>query len=166
MDLIYDIFGEGKELQFHQMCARAAVIFLASIVLIRISGRRSFSMKSSFDSVIVILLGAVLSRAVVGASPFFPIIGASLTLVLLHRLFGWISSHNKTFKRLNEGKKIVLYSDGNLYTENLKKCLIDYEDILEQLRIQVHQSDLHGIDTIYMEAGGKISVVKKGLKPC
>lgn len=164
MDLIYDIFGEGKELQFHQMCARAVVIFLASIVLIRISGRRSFSMKSSFDSVIVILLGAVLSRAVVGVSPFFPILGASLTLVLLHRLFGWISIHNKSFKQINEGKKILLYSDGKLHMDNLKKCMVDYEDILEQLRCQVQQNDFHDVDTIYMEAGGKISIVKNGSK--
>ena len=71
MDLIATIFGEGSELTNWQMAARAVVIFFTTLLLIRVSGRRSFGQRTPFDAATTVLLGAVLSRGVVGASPFY-----------------------------------------------------------------------------------------------
>jgi len=59
------------------MCRLAAVVFILAYLLICVSGRRSFALRSPLDNIIVILLGAVFSRAVVGASPFLPAMAAS-----------------------------------------------------------------------------------------
>ena len=81
MDVVNTVFGSGRDLDALQMAARAAAIFIAALVLIRISGRRSFGQRSPFDYVVAILLGATLSRVIVGASPAFPTAVASLVLV-------------------------------------------------------------------------------------
>jgi len=66
IELIHLVFGEGSDLEIWQMSMRGAVVFVVALVLIRASGRRSFGQHSPFDACITVLLGAVLSRAVVG----------------------------------------------------------------------------------------------------
>jgi hypothetical protein len=44
------------------------------------AGLRTFAKQSTFDNIIVILLGAVLARGVVGASPFWSTVGASVVM--------------------------------------------------------------------------------------
>jgi hypothetical protein len=77
MDALIAVFGSGQDLDSLQMAARAAVAFIGALVCIRISGRRSFGQRSPFDYVVAILLGATLSRVIVGASPAIPTMAAS-----------------------------------------------------------------------------------------
>src|SRR5215831_11046179 len=72
MEWIRILFGEGKDLDCLQMSCRAVVAFFITLVLIRMAGIRTFGKKSAFDNVIIIMLGSILSRVVVGASPFIP----------------------------------------------------------------------------------------------
>src|SRR5258708_2274464 len=108
MEILYRIFGEGKDLSTMQMCARAVVIYFIALIMLRISGRRTFGKKTAFDNTIAIILGAILSRAVVGASEFVPTVACSLALVLLHRCLAWVSLRSKTVKHLLQGASISL----------------------------------------------------------
>jgi uncharacterized membrane protein YcaP (DUF421 family) len=80
---------QGKELASLQMVLRAGAVFFC-LVLIRISGRRSFGQRPVFDCVVAILLGATLSRITVGASPAIPTMAATFTRVVLHRMIPWL----------------------------------------------------------------------------
>jgi len=88
VELISSIFGEGENLNAAQMAARAALVFFITLAFIRVSGRRALGKRTPFDGATAVLLGAVLSRGVVGASPFGPTILAAGVLVVLHRLLG------------------------------------------------------------------------------
>jgi hypothetical protein len=86
--------------------------FFAAFLLIRLSGRRSFGQRSPFDYVVAILLGATLSRVIVGASPAIAMLVASLALVILHRLVAWACVRWKNLERLLVGTERELYRDG------------------------------------------------------
>ena len=161
MEFVLKMFGEGKELNATQMCCRGIVVFLLALILIRISGRRSFGLKTPLDNIIAILLGAILSRAVVGASPFLPIVCTCLFLVIIHRYISWLTSHYKPLSKLIEGEKILLFDNGRFHIDNMKKALVQKEDIMQAVRKSALTDQLDLIDRIYMERNGEISALKK-----
>ncbi len=161
MELLTQIFGEGKDLNALQMSCRGVVVFFIALVLIRISGRRSFGIRTALDNIISISLGAILSRAVVGASDFVPVIVTCFVIVLMHRLFGWFIANSKRFGRLMEGDKILLYDNGKFIDANLKKALVCKEDIMQGVRKSALTEDLNLVDKVYIERNGEISAIKK-----
>lgn len=143
------------------MSSRGVLIVLISLVLVRISGRRSFGLHTPLDNIITISLGAVLSRAVVGASPFIPVIVCCFIIVLLHRLLGWAVSRYPRIGSIIEGDKILLFSDGRIHPENMKKALLCEEDMMEGVRKSALTDDMEKIDRVYIERNGDISPLKK-----
>lgn len=105
MGLLLNLFGEGEKLNVLQMSSRGALMFLIMLVLIRISGRRSFGMRTALDNVIAVSLGAIMSRAVVGASPLIPVVVCCLVTVLLHRAVSRLIAASKQFSRVVEGER-------------------------------------------------------------
>jgi uncharacterized membrane protein YcaP (DUF421 family) len=161
MELITSIFGEGKDLNTLQMSSRGIVVFFIALVLIRISGRRSFGLRTPLDNIVAISLGAVLSRAIVGASAFVPVILTCFVIVILHRIVGWLIVHNKRFGRFIEGDKIPLYLDGVFIKNNLDKALVGEEDIMQGVRKSALTENMDEIGKVYMERNGDISPIKK-----
>src|ERR1700712_4607696 len=99
-DLAQVLFGEGSDLDVLQMALRSAVVFVLALAMIRVSGRRSFGQRRPFDACTTVLLGGVLSRAVVGASPFWPTMAAGAVIVVLHRLVAMASLRWPRFESL------------------------------------------------------------------
>jgi len=160
-NLIHLLFGEGKELNTLQMADRSFVMFFITLILIRVAGMRAFGQKSAFDSIIVIMLGAILSRAVTGASAFLPTIIAGAVLAIIHRLLAVLSVYSDTIGYLIKGEKTILFINGKVVAKNLLFCSISQKDLLEEVRLKLNESTLENVKEIFMERNGQISVVKK-----
>lgn len=102
-----------------------------------------------------------MSRAVVGASAFLPVTVCCLVIVLLHRLFGWLTVTGKGFSHLVEGNKILLFENGHFLEDRMKKALVSREDILQGVRKSALTEDMDRIEKVYMERNGEISAIKK-----
>ena len=161
METLQEIFSYETELSALEMACRAIAVFVIAFVLIRIAGRRSFGLRTPIDNIIVILLGAILSRAVVGSSPFIPTIFASFILCVLHRVFGWLFTHYKGFGRIVEGEEIILYENGQFIEKNMKRGLVREEDIMQAVRKATFTDNIEGIDKILLEHNGEISIINK-----
>ena len=160
METIHELFGQGSNLNILQMTIRAIAIFFVALILIRFTGMRLFGIKSAFDICVTIILGAILARAIVGASPFIATIFSSFALVIMHRIIAAISVSNQKVSHFFKGTPYSLYKDGKLNDKNLKRCLLSFGDIMEEIRLNFHQNSLDNIDEIFMERTGKISVIK------
>jgi|SRR5690242_304429 uncharacterized membrane protein YcaP (DUF421 family) len=161
MEMMDELFGHGTDLNTLQMTVRAIVIFFVALLLIRFTGMRVFGIKTAFDTCVIIMLGAVLSRAVVGASPFIPTIVASAALVITHKIIARLSVNNQRISHMVKGKPLSIYKDGILNEKNMKKCALSFGDVMEEIRLILNNNSLENIDEIIMERTGEISVIEK-----
>ena len=161
MHTLVEIFGQGKDLTALQMSCRGVIVFLIALLLIRVSGRRSFGLNMPLDNIITISLGAVLSRAIVGASAFVPVIVACFVIVLLHRFFAWLIVKSPGFSRVVQGEKILLFENGQFIEGNMEKALVCKEDVMQGVRKSALTEDIAKIDKVYIERNGEISAIKK-----
>ena len=164
METIDKFFGHTTDLNILQMSVRAIVVFFFALLLVRITGMRAFGIKSAFDTCIIIILGAVLGRAVVGASPFIPTLVASAVLMIVHKFIASISVNNNFISHLVKGIPISLYKEGIINEKNLRKCSVSNGDVMEEVRIRLNQNTLDNVEEIFMERTGKISVIEKAKK--
>ncbi len=161
MNDLREIFGQGTHLTILQMCMRAGLMFFITLILLRLSGKRAFGMRMPFDNVITILLGAILSRAVVGASPFIATVCGATVIVILYRLCAWISLYNDAFGTLIKGSSKILYENEKLNDKNMKNAMITEKDLMEGIRENSNLESKEKAEKVYVERNGSISVVKK-----
>jgi uncharacterized membrane protein YcaP (DUF421 family) len=161
MDAMLWLFGEGQDLTSWQMAARGVAIFFIALVLIRVSGRRSFGQGNAFDAVMTVMVGAVLSRAVVGVSPFWPTVCAGAAMALVHRLVGVLSCLWPAFDRLVSGSYRVLVREGQPDPAELRKSLISRQDLVDEVRQQTGREDLGAVERAVMERDGKVTVTPR-----
>lgn len=161
MQLINTLFGHGKDLNSLQMVCRAIAAFFITLVLLRIAGIRTFGKRTAFDNVIMIMLGSILSRVVVGASPFIPTTLACLAFSIIHSVLGWLGCYYETIGRWVKGEKLLLYIEGKENQRNMHKARISRKDLLESVRSQLHQDGLDQVEKIYIERSGDLSIICK-----
>lgn len=160
-DTLFGIHVDSDTISVLQMTTRAALVFFIGLVLIRLAGQRTFGGNTPFDMVLKIMLGAVLARAVVAASPFWGTTLAALVLVALHRLVAWASARSHLFGQLMKGRPVVLAEDGKINEKNLAKSNLSKNDLLAGVREKASLESLDEAETVRLERNGNISVVKK-----
>lgn len=140
------------------MALRALIVFFCTLIFLRIAGRRSFGQRSAFDLCITVLLGAILSRAIVGASPLLPTLAAGATLVLLHRLIGILVSRWVWFDDLISGTQRLLVKDGIKDLRQMQAGLITDRDIDVALRKRDDDATLADVSRAVLEKNGEITI--------
>jgi uncharacterized membrane protein YcaP (DUF421 family) len=90
------LFGTiDTDLNVFQMAVRAIVTFIVTVAMIRLGNKRLFGKGTAFDTVVAIMIGSVMSRAITGSGSGTMLATwfAGLTLIAIHWLLSWISYH-------------------------------------------------------------------------
>ncbi len=151
------LFGQGEQLDALQMTLRAVAVFVLTLLMIRVAGRRSLGQHRAFDACTTVLLGSVLSRAVVGASPFWATMAAGAAIVVLHRLIAMASVRWAWFEALVSGDKRELVRDGRCDTTEMREALVTRRDLDEAVRKKTGDESMH-IARAVLERDGRITV--------
>ena len=160
LQTLLGISTEPKELTFLQVSVRGVIVFIATLVMVRLSSKRSLAEKTAFDAVLVVIIGSMLSRAINGSAAFFPTLGSGFVLVLLHRLFGITAYYSHAFGILVKGKPVMLVQNGSLQRKNMLWNHISEHDLQEDMRLEAKTEDLSKIKTARVERSGDISFIK------
>ncbi|WP_121353554.1 DUF421 domain-containing protein [Flavisolibacter nicotianae] len=154
-------WGVKEDIGLAEIAARSAVMFLITLVLLRLAGMRPFGKGESFDKIITFLIGAIISRGVVGATPFVSTVVSVIVILLIHQALSRLSVYSKWFGDAVKGRRMVLFENGRFRSANLKKAGISEQDVLEELRLTVQEEALDSIKDVYLERTGEISFVKR-----
>ena len=155
------IFGSGEDLDPLQMALRSFVMFFITLALIRFGGMRIFGKKTAFDTIIIIMLGAVLARGVVGASPFFSTVAAAAMMVIIHKVLALLAMRFVWVGKLVKGIHRTLYENGEMNEKSMRMVAISKDDLMESVRLQLNEKTLRRVDEIKIEKNGELSVTRK-----
>ncbi len=158
---INELFGRGEDLTALQMAVRSFIMFFIALALIRLGGMRIFGKRTAFDNILVIMLGAILARGVVGASPFFSAVAAAAIMVVVHKILAFLAMRHVWVGMIVKGYRRSLYKNGQFNLKNMRITSISKDDLMEGVRLEINRSDLDGVKEVYIEKNGQISVVKK-----
>jgi uncharacterized membrane protein YcaP (DUF421 family) len=149
-----------KDLTFLHVTIRGILVFFAALVMVRLSDKRFLPHKTAFDAILFFVMASMLSRAINGSAAFFPTLGATFVLVLLHRALAAIAFSHHYFGRLIKGTEDLLIKDGVVMDDRLRKNKITMDDLREELRLNGNVDDPKKIKEAKYERSGEISVIK------
>ena len=134
-----------------------------TLATVRLGHKRSLSRKTPFDAVLLVILAAVLSRAINGSAAFFATLGGGVVLVVIHRLFAYLAFYSHGFGILVKGKPDVIVCDGKCDLATMRRNHVSMHDLDEDMRLSAHTDDLSRIRGARVERSGDISFIKNDL---
>jgi uncharacterized membrane protein YcaP (DUF421 family) len=142
-----------------QIGLRALIIYVASVILVRLGDKRFLGKNAAFDVIFGIILGSVLSRAIIQSMAFLGTLAAGGFLVGLHWLFAVLAFYWDGFGRLIKGEAHTLVEDGEIRWQAMRRDHISRKDLLAALHINGKVSDPSEVRLARVERSGDISVI-------
>ena len=162
MDAIQDFLGtDPKYYTVWQVSIRAIITYLCTILMIKIGHKRFLAQSTAFDAVIGFILGGVMSRAINGQASFFPTLAGGFLLILLHWASGWLALRWPWFFTLIKGEPHLLFENGSLLKDELRKHLIATDEIEMYMRQTANVDAFEDIKSATLERSGQIAIVKR-----
>lgn len=149
---------DGKELGLGQMALRAAVVYVATVAMVRLGKKRFMGKATAFDVILGIMLGSIVSRAITGNAPFVPTLGAAAVLLALHAAFSAIGCRFHGFGKMVKGGARLLVRDGTVDWAAMRRAHLTQGDLDEDLR-RHGMTDVSGVAEARLERNGDISVI-------
>lgn len=133
--------------------------YLALILLLRASGKRTLSKMNAFDFVVTISLGStfaslLLSKDVSLASG----VSAFAVLILLQFLVSFLSVKSEAFQSLVKADPTLLYHDGRFLESAMRRTRVTHEEIFAAARLQGHAS-LERVRAVVLETDSSFAVL-------
>lgn len=166
MGQIQQLLGTGaSSITWYQAALRAIIIYLATLVMVRIGEKRFLGKSTAFDVVVGIILGSLVSSAINTVDTILPTIVAGFVVVVIHRLFAVVTFHSDPLDSFFKGDSHQLVDNGKIIWDAMRENSITREDLIEQLRTVGHTDDPTSIQKAYFERSGEISVIKNNAQP-
>lgn len=140
---------------------RSLVSLIVLFLITKAIGKKQVSELSLFDYVIGISIGNFAAEMIMDFnSNYYNGIVAMTTFGLIAWLVSYFTMKSMALRRIIVGTPTVLIQNGKIIEKNLRKMMIDINDLLEQCRSN-GTFDINEIEYAIMEANGKISILPK-----
>ncbi|ELS04144.1 putative membrane protein [Xenococcus sp. PCC 7305] len=136
------------------------VAYVAIIFMLRLSGKRTLAKWNSFDFVITIAFGSILSSILLSTKDSFGtgILGFGL-LVLFQYILTWIATRSSLVQKLIKAEPSLLLYKGQLKQDVLKRERVTEGEVLAALRSNGIGA-IEDADAVVLETNGNFSVIQ------
>lgn len=162
------LLGLGKNIgsvNSGEMALRSILVYAAMLLIIRLGSKRFLGKGTVFDTILGIMIGSVMSRAINGSAPFVPTLVAGAVLVAMHWGLAVLAYHFDWFGPLVKGNSVLLVKDGVVQRQGMRKGSITPNDLAEAMRMRGRPPEVSTIEMAYLEREGTISVVPEQSGP-
>lgn len=145
---------------------RAAALYLALWAIFRIAGRRTLSELTSFDFVLLLIIGEATQQALLGED--FSITNGLIvivTLLLMDISISLAKLGSPTVAKWVDGVPTIIVADGKPLRDRLRKARITEDDIMEAARRLQGLERMDQIKYAVIEVSGGITVVPQAPEP-
>lgn len=139
---------------------RAAAVFAFLMVVFRLTGKRSLAQITTFDFVLLLIIGQATQQALLGQD--FSIVNAWIVIATLMGLDLALSLVKQRWPRLDpflDSTPLVIVVDGRLLEDRARHERVDVEDVLAAARETHGLERLDQIRFAVLERSGGISIV-------
>ncbi|MGF1622309.1 MAG: DUF421 domain-containing protein [Rhodomicrobiaceae bacterium] len=133
--------------------------YIALVVLLRISGKRTLAKMNAFDLVVTVSLGSILATILLSKDTALADgVTAFLTLITLQYLIAWLSIRSKTFQALIKSEPRMLFFEGRFLRDEMRDERVTEEEVVAAIR-------LHGfpraedVGAVILETDGTFAVL-------
>ena len=145
---------------FLETIITGTIAYIAVILMLRISGKRTLAKWNSFDFVVTIAFGSVLASILLTTKDKFGQgIVAFALLVIFQYVITWISVRSSIIQKLIKSEPSLLLYRGEMQRDVMKKERIAEGEILAALRTS-GVSAVEDADAVILETDGSFSVIK------
>lgn len=155
---LLDVFGVTNHIEWWQELPRAFVVFTFGLILLRLSGRRTFARWSALDIIISVIMGSSLGRALTGSAPLGGTMLAMMLLAFLHWILARMAARSEGFAHFVEGGAVILGQAGGVSVHQLRQHNISATDLQEALRKE-QITDVARTRQVTLEPSGNITVL-------
>lgn len=147
-------------LPWWELVARAAMVYLVLMLMVRLSGKRTMGQFTPFDLLVVMLLSEGVSNALSGGDS--SVAGGMIvagTLVLLNLAFAMANARSRQVEAVIEGTPILVGRDGQVFHDVLKREHVGVGEMEKSLREA--DCELKNLKCAFLETDGTISILKR-----
>jgi uncharacterized membrane protein YcaP (DUF421 family) len=147
-------------LPWWEFIARAAIVYAALMVMVRVSGKRTISQYTAFDLLVVMLLSESVSNSLSGDDQ--SITGGLIlaaTLVSFNLVLAIASSRSRRIEKITEGAPVLVGRDGQIFEDVLKRERVGIGELEKALR--ENDCEVSDLRFAFLESDGTLSIQKK-----
>ncbi len=145
-----------------EIVVRCVIAMTTLFFMTKLLGKKQVSELSLFDYVVGISIGNFASEMAINLeAKFFNAMLAIVVFGILAYIISILTLKSLKLRKFFIGSPTILLEHGNLIYKNMKKSMIDVNDILSQAR-EMGYFDISEVEFAILEANGKISFLPKG----
>lgn len=149
--------------EIYETIFRSIISLVTLFLVTKMIGKKQVSQLSLFDYVIGISIGNFAAEMSINLETNeFTGTLAVVIFGLVAYLVSWLSMKSIFLRRFFFGSPSVIIQDGRILDNEMRKCRIDLNDLLEQARIAGY-FDISQIAFAVMEVNGSMSFLPKGI---